>query len=145
MWREITESLSQFETAVLNTVDSDGYPFSVRCQPKLIEEQQILHLSLNQALPIQAGVASLACHSHDENLWNLKSMLIRGQIQQVENHWVFLPQKLILGQGMNGAWGEMTGMRHARQTAQRYLTKRNLTRPKIDWDSIQAVWKTIKS
>ena len=34
MWTEIEKHLPQFESAVLNVRDEDGYPYSIRCHPE---------------------------------------------------------------------------------------------------------------
>ena len=37
-----------------------------------------------------AGPASLLCHFHDENLWNLRSVLVKGRLERRGDAWVFV-------------------------------------------------------
>ena len=83
MWAEITKHLYQFESAVLSGLDEEGYPFSVRCRPYPdTSGPEVLTVWLPPGTPIRPGPASLLCHSHDENLWNLKSFLVRGVLEK---------------------------------------------------------------
>lgn len=83
------------------------------------------------------GGASLVFHAHDELLWNLRSMQVRSTLVQKEQGWLFTPEHLVPGMGFTGAsmWRLVT---HARRTAAGYLAKRNLPRPRIPWQEIEA-------
>jgi hypothetical protein len=52
--------LNKFDEAVLTVVDSDGYP------------------------------ASLLCHSHDEKLWSLQMIELRGHVEKHQEVWTFV-------------------------------------------------------
>ena len=139
MWPEIVSNLAKFSSAVLTGTDADGYPFSIRCHPEVDQASQVLRIRLSGDVPIQPGPAGLMCHSHDELLWNLKSFLVRGRLEQDDRGWVFRPQKFIPGGGMGGPIGDMKAMWKTRGVANRYLEKHGLPRPKVPWDEIKAL------
>ena len=138
MWDEITKSLAQFPDAVLTTVEADGYPLSIRCQPQADAATRVLRVPTAGGVDLRPGPASLLCHSHDENLWKLRAFLVRGRIETGDGSWVFHPQKFIPGGGMGGPLGDVRAIVGARRTAKRYLTQRGLARPAIPWDRIKA-------
>jgi hypothetical protein len=104
MWPEIREHLYQFDSAVLTGLDAGGYPFSVRCRPYPDKSgAEVLRVALPADTPIRPGPASLLCHRHDENLWNLKSFLVRGSLGHDVGGWNFEPIRFFPGVGIGGA------------------------------------------
>lgn len=139
MWNEIVSNLANFSSAVLTGIDEDGYPFSIRCHPRIDQERQALRIQLTDNTHIQPGAAGLLCHSHDDLLWNLKSFLVTGHLQRDQNGWVFQPAKFIPGDGLSGSIGEVKMLISCRNTANRYLKKRGLPRPKIPWTDLKSL------
>ncbi len=139
MWDEITKHLSDFQSAVLTGVDAEGYTFSARCQPRSDSETRTLRVQLPPGAPIQPGPASLLCHQHDENLWNLKSFLVRGVLVREAGGWSFEPRQFIPGAGIGGLPAVARFFMGSRRRAGRYLKKRDLSRPRIPWDEINAI------
>jgi len=139
MLDDVTKHLSDFPSAVLTGVDTEGYPFSARCQPTLDNAARALRIELAANIPIQPGPASLLCHRHDENLWNLKSFLVRGVLSREGDGWTFEPQRFIPGAGIGGLPAVARFFIGSRRNARRYLAKRGLARPRIPWDEINAV------
>jgi hypothetical protein len=138
MWAEFTKLFPTFTSAVLTGFDETGYPFSLRCQPQLDNERQVLTIPIPATLPIQPGAASLLLHSHDEQLWNLRSYMVRGQLQADNDAWFLRPEKFTPGAGMGGLLGFINFIRTSRRNANQYLQKRGLPRPKVPWDQINA-------
>jgi len=139
MWNDIKKHLSNFESAVLTGVDAEGYPFSVRCRPDADDAAEVLRVQLPAGMPLQAGPASLLCHKHDENLWKLRSFLVRGALSRDEKGWKFEPLRFIPGAGIGGLPATVRFFTGSRRNAARYLKKRGLARPRIPWDEINAV------
>lgn len=139
MWDDITKHLPDFQSAVLTGADVGGYPFSARCQPRPDGTARMLRIELPHAIPIQPGPASLLCHRHDENLWNLKSFLVRGILSQDAGGWVFEPRQFVPGAGIGGFPAMARFFIGSRRNARRYLKRRGLARPRIPWDEINAV------
>jgi hypothetical protein len=145
MWSDIVKQLGQFPNAVLTGKDRNGYPFSIRCTPQVDEDQQVLIVPPFSEEHIQEGPAGLLYHSHNEALWDLKSVQILGELRQTEGKWVFYPERFIAGAGLQGPLDQMRQLFKARADAQRYLEKRGLLRPKVRWDEIEALKAEIKN
>ena len=142
MWAEIIGHLYGFENAVLSGLDEVGYPFSVRCRPYSdVSGAGVLTVWLPPGTPIRPGPASLLCHSHDENLWNLKGFLVRGVLNKDDGGWSFQPVRFIPGMGIGGLPGMIRFFTRSRRNARRYLEKRGLDRPRIPWNEINAAKK----
>jgi hypothetical protein len=142
MWPEITTHLYEFESAVLSGIDEDGYPFSVRCRPYPdASGAEVLRVWLPPGTPLRPGPASLLCHSHNENLWNLKGFLVRGVLFLNFGEWSVEPVRFVPGIGMGGLLGMIRLFVSSRRNARRYLEKRGLARPSIPWDEINAAKK----
>ena len=144
MWAEITRHLYESESAVLSGLDEEGYPFSVRCRPYPdTSGAEVLKIWLPPGTPVRPGPASLLCHSHDENLWNLKSFLVRGALVKDAGGWSFEPGQFIPGMGIGGLPAMIRFFISARRKASRYLEDRDLARPSIPWDEINAAKRAV--
>lgn len=139
MWRDFVELLPTFDSAVLTGLDLQGYPFSVRCKPAVDSSRYVLNLTVPGDAAIQPGPASLLVHSHTDQLWDLRSYLVRGQIKQEGERWIFAPETYTPGAGVTGLGGFIRFVRTSRRNTDGYLKRRNLPRPKIPWDQINAV------
>jgi hypothetical protein len=135
MWQQIEKYTPLFTSAVLTGIDDQGYPFSLRCEPKLDLENRVLYAPSKVPLILRPGPACLLFHSHDERLWNQKSFLLSGETEISQNAWVFHPRRFIPGMGLKGLWSYLAYNAKGRRTAKTYLAKRGLTRPKVDWDA----------
>ena len=146
MRAEITRHLYEFGSAVLSGLDEEGYPFSVRCRPYPdTSGAEALKIWLPPGTPVRPGPASLLCHSHDENLWNLKSFLVRGVLVKDAGGWSLEPGRFIPGLGIGGLPAMIRFFFSSRRRASHYLQKRGLTRPRIPWDEINAAKKADNS
>jgi hypothetical protein len=144
MWDEILKHLGDFSSAVISGVDRLGYPVSVRCKPEPDDSAQVLRVQLPGSAGIEAGPASLLCHRHDEKLWDLKSFLVRGSLEQDASGWVLRPSAFVPATGIGGWVALVRFIRDGKRTSSRYLKKRGWPRPRIPWDEIQATWAEIK-
>lgn len=139
MWDDIVEHLADFESAVLTAQDAEGYPYSVRCRPRIDPEERVLRIRLPADAPLRAGPASLLCHRHDENLWNLKSFLVRGTLSRDARGASLHPERFIPAAGIGGPMGMVRFVAGSRRATKLYLEKRNLPRPRIPWAEINAI------
>lgn len=139
MWAKLVKNLAAFPSAVVTGLNPEGYPFSIRCTPQIDHAQQVLHMQFPAEAMIQSGSAGLLCHSHDERLWNLKSFVVHGHLEQQADGWVFRPRRFIPGGGVSGPLGDIRTMINARRAAKQYLEKRRLPRPAIRWDTIKTL------
>ncbi len=139
MWGEIVNHLPSFESAVLTGLDVEGYPYSMRCKPWADASERVLKMQLPAYASVQAGPACLLCHSHDENLWNLRSFLVRGTLALEGSEWTFEPIRYVSGAGVEGLRGMVNFVTGSRRNTKRYLKKRGLSRPPIPWKAINEI------
>jgi hypothetical protein len=133
MWPEISKRLPRFASAVLTGLDSGGDPVSVRCQPTLDHHARVLWVVVPEGLGMVPGPAGLLCHRHNEQLWGLKSFLLKGTLERGGHGWVFRPRQLVPGMDTTPL-SNLRLLRNGRRTAKRYLAARGLPRPTIPWD-----------
>ena len=138
MWDEIVKYLPQFSSAVLTSVDGEGYPVSVRCHPQPDSAAQVLRIGVPAGIGMRLGPAALLCHSVDEKLWDLKSFAVRGTLEQDGNDWIFRPTHFVPGFGLEPGDTERMTV-EAQSAATRYLEKRGLSRPVVPWDKFKAL------
>jgi hypothetical protein len=83
-----------------------------------------------------AGPAGLLCHHHDEQLWSLRSFLLKGTLEQTGHDWVLRPRQLVAGMDTTPL-SNLRLLRNGRRTTRRYLAVRGLPRPTIPWAHYQ--------
>jgi len=144
MWSEIKKHHEEFRSAVLTGLDQDGFPFSLRVVPAFDEASQGIALELPAGLDIQPGPACLLFHKHNQNLWNLKSFVLRGVLEQDPSGWRLRPQQFIPGMGIGGVASYYRLLKSGRRAARQYLLKRGLPRPTIPWDEYLKMLAEVK-
>lgn len=141
MWDDIEKYLPMFESAVLNFADPEGYPYSVRCRLEPDKTAGVLRLEHTSEEVLKAEPASILCHSHDDKTWNQKIFVLRGNLEETEDGWAFRPEKFVPSIGTGSTLDTMRMLMGMRRSTKSYLQKRNLSRPRIAWDEIEAVKK----
>jgi hypothetical protein len=138
---EAAKSLNKFDEAVLTVVDSGGYPASVRVDPRAYDATTgELPTTLPDELHAAEGPASLLCHSHDEKMWNLQMVPLKGHLEKRQSTWVFVvedfqpPSKLAFLSFIGGA----------RRAGNKYLEKRGLKRPEVNWAAVKEIQRRAK-
>jgi hypothetical protein len=142
MWDDAAKWLNKFDEAVLTALDKEGYPVSVRVNPRNYDATTgTLSVTLPDTLGAVAGPANLMAHYHDEKLWKLNAIGIKGRLEDHGNTWVFqsahfdAPSKLAFVQFLKGAGA----------SAQKYLDKRGLERPPVNWAAVKEVQRRAKN
>ncbi|MEO8607212.1 MAG: hypothetical protein ABI690_04990 [Chloroflexota bacterium] len=132
--------LEAYPSAVISLVGTDGYPLSLRCNPVVDKTQGVLKIQLPDNLPLAAGDASLLCHSHNEELFDLRSVTIEGRLEKMGDIWQFRATKLtqVMGRSKFLEFIQDVILKPRRNT-KRYLEKAHLPRPSIDWARLKAL------
>lgn len=141
MWHKAARALATYSEAVLNATDADGYPLSVRQTAPLSKydpEHGTMPVVLPDALHPVEGPASLLAHYHNDKLWDLRAMLIKGRIERRGDGWTFVSTEY----KPQSSWAMVTG---AKRAAKQYLAKRGLGRPKIAFDVIRRLFREAQS
>ena len=129
-------------TPVLNWTDREGYPASARVDVRV--DGGKVHIDMPAGVTFNEGAASLMAHYMNERLWDLKSVVFRGALAPGEGStWTFTPTKQV-GSGRMGLRDGIALMRGATASANRYLDKRGMDRPKIAWDELKEMKKRAK-
>lgn len=138
------EAATAYGDPVLTYLDVEGLPASVRVA--LDRDARTLHATLPAGAPRPAaGPANLLAHHHDEQLWDLRQTMVRGEVRGADDGRVtFLPSKVVAG-ARPGTRAAIELVRVCRRSAARELDRRGLPRPRVDWASIGRVAKRASS
>jgi hypothetical protein len=139
-FEQTVRALRRFQSFVLTGVDPAGYPISLRCQPQVDSDTMVLRVTAPAWFDVRPGPASLMSHSHDEQLWNLQGFLARGTLERTGDTLAFRPTSFAVNAG-GGPLDVLRLMRDTRRAAAAYLRRRNLARPRIPWDKVEAAKK----
>jgi hypothetical protein len=129
------ELVARFASGVLGVRDASGAPLLARVRPR----PGGLGFVIDAGVPEEAvpGAASLLVHQHDEHLGAMRNALVRGDLRREADRWVLVPGKVVepMGNGRRGS--TIRVLREARRSTKRYLERRGLDRPRIEWDRFQ--------
>jgi hypothetical protein len=135
VWAEAAKWLAKFPDTVITALDAEGYPVSVRqVAPRYDATNGLLVVEVPDALRITEGPANLLCHSHDEELWSLNAIHIKGRLEY-QSAWLFVTTAFTPPPrwALIGLW---QFARSGRAAARRYLDWRGLGRPVVNWDAV---------
>ncbi|MBB5156867.1 pyridoxamine 5'-phosphate oxidase family protein [Saccharopolyspora phatthalungensis] len=126
----IVDALERYPTAVLCSRDERGFPFATRAT--VMQDGagplQVQPLQPFCGLP---GQANLLWHRHNGCGGEMRTLLVTGNLAQHGREWTFVPER------MPGEFGsvrdEKSWFRDASARAHRYLERRGLQPPEIDW------------
>jgi hypothetical protein len=144
VWAEAAKALAAFPEVVVTAVDADGYPVSIR-QTVGRYDAQTGHMPVvwPPDLAITDGPATVLGHYHDEKLWNLKAMQIKGRLERRDGDWVFISTAFTPPSGMLVAFWRFS--KNGRAAGRRYLDKRGLTAPAVNWDAIDELQRRARN
>lgn len=136
MWNDAAQWLGRFDEAVLTVGDKDGYPASVRVDPQSYDPASgELVATFPDAIGPTEGPAGLMSHYHNEKMWNIKVIQIKGRLEQRGDRWVFVTSAFNPPSKLN----VLSFILSARRSAQKYLGKRGLPRPQVNWAAIKEI------
>ncbi|GBG37446.1 hypothetical protein [Mycobacterium montefiorense] len=133
MWQLASESLSAFPEVVITTVGIGGHPVSVRQRsPRYDAETGEMPVLMPASVAPAAGPANVLAHSHDEDLWNLRIVRIKGRLESRDGGWIFVSTAFTppSPEGFKSRWLMAKAMR---RSSSRYLAARGLAHPKVNW------------
>lgn len=136
MWAEAAKALAEFPDVVVTAIDDTGYPVSVRqstaAYDPVIGEVPIVWPT---GFAVPDGPAVLLCHAHDEMLWKIRQFQIRGRLEWRSDGCVFVstdfrrpPRSQLVA-----SW---TLAREMCRTGNRYLNRRGLPMPKVNFQAL---------
>lgn len=135
MSHDPSRHLARFKEAVLSALDGEGRPFSVRQASVAWDASaRSMRVAIPESLGAVEGPASVLCHSHDERLWKLRAIQLKGRLERRDGEWVFVLTSFAPPSAIKM-------MRGARRAARKYLDKRGLPWPKVSFDAIAEMWR----
>jgi hypothetical protein len=133
MWHLVAKSLSRFPDVIVTAMSIRGYPVSVmQRSPRYDATTGEMPVLIPESVDVVPGPANVLAHYHDENLWNLQMMRIKGRLEKRHGDWIFVSTAFTPppGEGLKSRWRMATAMR---RTSRRYLATRGLERPRVNW------------
>ncbi len=130
--------VAEFPSGVLGVRDASGAPLLARVLPSPDGSGFVFDADVPaEAVP---GAASLLVHRHDEHLDGMRNALVRGELRRDRDRWVLVPNRVVepMGNGQRG--GALRVLRDARRSTNRYLERRGLARPRIEWDRFRELF-----
>jgi len=134
MWKRAKKDLGKYPEAVVNAKDAEGRGVSVRQRELAFDVTTgTMPVAIPSALGVVAGPATLLGHFHDEKLWNMHTMSIKGSLEQRAGQWVFVASSYRPASAMDFLHG-------TRVSARKYLERRGLPRPKPNYEVIHRLF-----
>jgi hypothetical protein len=139
VWSEAAKELAKFQEAVLTALDPAGYPVSVRqMAPRYDPATGEFTVAWPSGLSVSEGPATVLCHSHDEELRNIKQMQIKGRLERRADQWIFI--STAFRQPPGSQLGVLWRLAHdMRRAGRRYLDRRGLEMPTVNWKALRAL------
>ena len=138
MWDDLLRNLGRYPTAVLTVRDAAGYPFSLRCVPRPDAARQVLEVDVPTYARARPGAAGLLCHSHDDNLWNMRNVVAYGELEPDGEGWVFRVRRMIEGAAPRNS---LRTQLRPRASAKRYVERHGMDWPEVPWDRLHAIYR----
>jgi hypothetical protein len=139
VWSEAAKRLAEYREAIVTALDPEGYPVSIRqAAPRYDPATGEFTVEWPSGLAVSEGPAVALCHSHDEKLWNIRQLQIKGRLERRNDRWVFLstgfraPATSQLGTFLRLACD-------MRKAGKRYLDPRGLKKPTVNWRALNAL------
>jgi hypothetical protein len=132
MHERVQDALTRYPTAVFTSKDQQGYPYSVRAAVSEVGNDGQLRVSPEQPFAGLEGLTSLLWHRHNGHAGELSSLLVAGIATHTNGEWIFVPQR-IPGKPSLDAMSYEDWVADARARSLRYLEKRGMQAPSIDW------------
>jgi hypothetical protein len=130
--------LAGYSSAVLATLDDTGTPWLARLRPRVDADAGAFLLHVPSGERVRPGPASLLCHGHDARLWNLRSFVAVGHLEERDGAWALRCSRFV--PGMSRSPFRAAGMvRRCRHDARSYLQRRNLEEQSVMWSEYNAL------
>ncbi|WP_369779841.1 pyridoxamine 5'-phosphate oxidase family protein [Streptomyces sp. R33] len=124
-------------TAVLAGRDASGAPLLARTRPQPTPPGYLVEVPSD--CPVEPGPASLLVHRHDEQLNHMYNALVRGELRRSDSGWLLTPSTVIEPMGSGRVSDALRVLRQTKRSTDRYLERRGLHRPKVQWDEFRAL------
>ncbi|MEU6865527.1 pyridoxamine 5'-phosphate oxidase family protein [Streptomyces sp. NPDC046876] len=132
-----SEQLGRMPSAVLAARSASGAPVLARTRPQPTRSGYLVEVPPD--CPVEPGPASLLVHRHDELLNHMYNALVRGNLRQTGAGWLLVPSTVVEPMGSGRASDALRVLSRTKRSTDRYLRRRGLRRPKVQWDRFRAL------
>ncbi|MHB9858622.1 pyridoxamine 5'-phosphate oxidase family protein [Streptomyces sp. YIM S03343] len=129
--------LAPYPTAVLAARDASGAPVTARVRP--VPTDAGFAVRVPDDCAATPGPASLLVHRHDERLNHMRNALVRGRLTETGNGLVLEPAMVVEPMGSGRPGDALRVLRRTQQSTDRYLERRGLQRPRVQWDRFRTL------
>ncbi|MFF4397145.1 pyridoxamine 5'-phosphate oxidase family protein [Streptomyces sp. NPDC001480] len=129
--------LARYQSAVLAACDKTGAPVLARTRPAATRAGFAVTVPSDFAMT--AGPASLLVHRHDERLNHMRNTLVRGELRQAGDKWLLVPDTVVEPMGSGRPSDALRVLRRTKRATARYLDRRGLARPRVQWEAFRAL------
>ncbi|MET8751732.1 pyridoxamine 5'-phosphate oxidase family protein [Streptomyces sp. NPDC004667] len=129
--------LASLPTAVLAARDASGAPVLARTRPRPTPAGYLVQVPPDCA--VERGPASLLVHRHDDRLDHMYNALVRGDLRRTDAGWLLVPSTVVEPMGSGRASDALRVLRRTKRSTERYLARRGLRRPKVQWELFRAL------
>ncbi|MFE6906583.1 pyridoxamine 5'-phosphate oxidase family protein [Streptomyces erythrochromogenes] len=129
--------LSGFPTAVLAARDATGAPLLARTRPRSTPAGYLVDVPSDCA--VERGPATLLVHRHDALLNHMYNASVRGDLRRTDAGWLLVPSAVVEPMGSGRPVDAFRVLRRTKRSTDRYLERRGLQRPKVEWDRFRAL------
>ncbi|MBO1332181.1 pyridoxamine 5'-phosphate oxidase family protein [Streptomyces sp. VRA16 Mangrove soil] len=131
------ERLAAHATAVLAARDASGAPVLARTGTAPADGGFTVCPPADHA--VVPGPASLLVHRHDDRLNRMRNTLVRGVLDRSDDGWLLVPDRVLEPMGAGRPSDALRVLRSTRRATDRYLRRRELPRPRVQWDRFREV------
>ncbi|MEU4038974.1 pyridoxamine 5'-phosphate oxidase [Streptomyces collinus] len=129
--------LGRAPSAVLAARDASGAPVLARTLARPTPSGYLVEVP--EDCPVEDGPAGLLVHRHDERLNHLYNAFVRGTVQRTEAGRLLVPSAVVEPMGSGRARDALRVLRQTKRSTDRYLARRGLSRPRVEWDRFRAL------
>jgi hypothetical protein len=134
---QLCRELPGYDSAVLGTATAGEFPVLRRVRLRADPAAGAFVVQGPETGMVE-GAASILMHRHDDALWNQRQIGVFGELHRLGETWLFRPDRLLPNQFPSNPVELARVLIRARRAASRYLDRRGLARPPIDWAAHRA-------
>jgi hypothetical protein len=117
-WTDLDARLYRFAVPVLSVIDTDGYPFSLRCRVRPDRAADAFHAELPPDAPVAEGPAWLLWHTHDDDFDTQQTLAVSADLIRDDDGWRLRPRRIVGGHDAPPDQVETETARYLAQTGQ---------------------------
>ncbi|KUO08274.1 pyridoxamine 5'-phosphate oxidase family protein [Streptomyces sp. DSM 15324] len=136
------DRLARYASTVLAARDASGAPVLARTRP--VPADGGFAVAVPADCAAAPGPASLLVHRHDEKINHMQNALVRGELRRSGGSWLLVPERVVEPMGSGRPTDAFKVLGHTRRATARYLQRRGLAQPPVQWAAFKALVAQVK-